>query len=267
VNAQELYRAGQLTEALASQNEEVRAHPTDVERRSFLGELLCIAGNLDRADKQLESIERINPGSGPALGLIRQLIRAEKIRQEVHFEGRVPEFLGEAPRHVQLRVEASVALRAGDHAEATRLVREAEEARPQVSGRCDGEAFDDLRDLDDFKGGVFEVLTSTGRYMWVPVENVISIAFDQPTQPVDLLWRPAEMDVRDGPEGKVFLPTVYCRAEEESDDAARLGRRTDWVALEDDGAVRGVGLRTFLIGEEARTVLEIGELEFDAPEA
>jgi type VI secretion system protein ImpE len=73
------------------------------------------------------------------------------------------------------------------------------------------------------------------------------------------------MDVRGGPEGKVFLPTVYAFDGEEMDDAARLGRRTDWVQLGDDGAVRGVGLRTFLVGEEALTVLEIGEVEFEAP--
>ena len=172
MNAQELYRAGRLSEAVAAQNEEVRSHPTDIERRSFLGELLCIAGNLERADAQMESIEKIHPGKGPALGLIRQLIRAEKARQEVHREGRAPDFLGEPAPHLQLRLRASVALRAGDEAEAIRLLDEAEEVRPQVPGRCDGGDFDDFRDLDDFHGGFFEVLTSTGRYMWIPSETV-----------------------------------------------------------------------------------------------
>lgn len=267
MNARELYREGKLAEAVTSQNEAVRSHPADIQQRSFLGELLCITGNLERADSQMETIERMDPGSGPALGLIRQLIRAEKTRQEVHKDGRVPDFLGEPPEHVQLRLRASIALRSGDFAEATRLAGEAEEARPAVKGRCDGEPFDDFRDLDDFVGGLFEILTSTGRYMWVPVERVISVELDVPAQPLDLLWRPAAMEVRDGPEGKVFLPTVYFYEGEEADDAARLGRRTDWIGVGDGAAVRGVGLRTFLVGDEARTVLEITRLEFEAPPA
>jgi type VI secretion system protein ImpE len=264
MNAQDLYTAGQLSEAIAAQNDEVRTHPADSARRSFLGELLCVAGNLERADAQFETIEKMHGGSGPAVGLIRQLIRAEKTRQEVHREGRVPDFLREPPQHVQLRLQAAAALREGDPVGATSLAIEAEELRPAAPGRSGGEAFDDFRDLDDLFGGVFEVLTSTGRYMWIPVEDVVSIVFDPPAQPLDLLWRPAEMDVRGGPDGKVFLPTVYGHDVDTADDAARLGRRTDWEELTGDGAVRGVGQRTFLVGEEARTILELAELELGA---
>ena len=266
MNAEELYREGKLTEALAQQNEEVRAHPSDVKKRSFLGELLCIDGNLERADAQMNTILNMAPESGPNVSLIRQLIRAEKTRQEVHRDGRAPEFLAEPPEHVQLRLRASIAFRAGDTAEAVQLLEQAEEARPAVAGTCDGARFDDFRDLDDFCGGVFEVLTSTGRYMWIPPESVASILFDEHAQPLDLLWRPAEMDVRGGPEGKVFLPTVYASADDSADDASRLGRRTDWITEGDDDIVRGVGLRTFLVGEEARTVLEMRDIEFDSPE-
>ncbi len=262
MNAQELYRAGKLAEAIASQNDEVRSHPTDVERRSFLSELLCIAGNLERADTQLEAIEKMRPGSGPALALIRQLIRAEKTRQEVHAEGRAPDFFPRPTRHLQLCAEAAVALRAGDAAAAARLASEAVEARPHVSGTCDGKPFEDFRDLDDLTGGIFEVLTSTGRYVWIPMEDVISIEFDAPEQPLDLLWRPAAMSVRDGPDGKVFLPTVYRYEGAGVDDAARLGRRTEWVQTGANGAVRGIGLRTFLVGEEDRNVLEISQVSF-----
>lgn len=264
MNARELYRAGSLTEAVARQNDEVRAHPADIQQRSFLCELLCIAGNLERADAQIETIERLEPASGPTVALIRQLIRAEKTRQEVHRQGRAPDFLGAPPDHVQLSLRAAIALRAGDQAEATRLANAAEEARPRVAGRCDGQPFEDFRDMDDFSAGFFEVLTSTGRHLLIPMEQVVAVACDAPARPLDLLWRPASMEVRDGPEGKVFLPTVYGHATDDLDDAARMGRRTDWVSASADGAVQGIGLRTFLVGEEARSVLEITRLEFDA---
>lgn len=261
MDAKDLYREGKLTEAVARQNEAVRSKPSDVRERSFLGELLCLAGNLERADAQFETIEKLEPKSGPTVALYRQLIRAEKTRQEVHKDGRVPDFLGDPPEHVRLRLEASVALRAGDAAEAARLAGRAEEARPSVAGRCDGAAFDDFRDLDDLLGGTLEVLTSTGRLLWIPVERVVSIECDAPAQPLDLLWRPALMEVRDGPDGKVFLPAVYV-CEEGLDDRARLARSTDWIDAGGD-LVRGVGLRTFLVGEEARTLLELGRLDFE----
>jgi type VI secretion system protein ImpE len=262
MDTRELYRAGKLTEAVARQNEEVRSHPTDVEKRSFLSELLCLVGNLERADTQLEAIERMQPGCGPGLGLMRQLIRAEKTRIEVQHEGRAPEFPSPPSQHAELLVRAGVALRAGDDQEAARLTAEAEEVRPRAAGTCDGEAMDDFRDLDDFTAGTFEVLTSTGRYLWIPMEQVLSLQFDPPSRPLDLLWRPAMMDLRDGPEGKVFVPATYSHFGQDVDDAARLGRRTDWIPCGEGGAVRGNGLRTFLTGDDARSVLEITRLEY-----
>ncbi len=262
MNAVELYRAGSLTEAVQAQNEAVKKSPADIEGRSFLGELLCIAGNLDRADAQMETITKMNAQAGPSLGLVRQLIRAEKTRQEVLHEGRVPEFLNEPPEHLQLRMEAAVAHRGGDAAAAQEILQRAEEARPGIGGTCDGAAFDDFRDLDDLCAGAFEVLTSTGRYFWIPTEEVVSVAFDPPSQPLDLLWRPAEMDVRGGPDGKVFLPAIYGTTDG-ADDASRLGRRTDWVECGGPDALLGVGLRTYLVGEESKTLFELSEISFE----
>jgi len=54
VKADELLRAGQLDEAIASLGVELRGNPADVQRRTFLFELLCFAGEHDRAEKQLD---------------------------------------------------------------------------------------------------------------------------------------------------------------------------------------------------------------------
>ncbi len=261
--AADLYRAGQLSEAVAAQNDEVRNHPTDIERRSFLAELLCLSGNLDRADAQCATIEKMDPGSGPGLNLLRQLIRAEKSRQEVHQEGRVPEFLSDPPAYAQTSLRAMAAVRAGDGVQAAQLAAEAEEGRGKVRGKCGGEAFEDFRDLDDLLCGVLEVLTSTGRYMWIPVRSVMSLEFDAPLRPLDLLWRPAMMSVRNGPEGKVYLPAIYAYQGDVSDDSSRLGRRTDWVTETGTELTRGVGLRTFLVGDDAKTILELEQLTFE----
>ena len=62
-------------------------------------------------------------------------------------------------------------------------------------------------------------------------------------------------DVREGPDGDVFLPVLYPGAAAETDDLLRLGRKTEWRGGEGQ-PVRGVGQRTFWIGGEDRPYAE-----------
>ncbi|MDQ2667033.1 MAG: tetratricopeptide repeat protein, partial [Gemmatimonadota bacterium] len=58
MHARELFKAGRLDDAIEALGVEVRDNPTDAQRRAFLFELLCFAGNYDRAEKQLTVIGR-----------------------------------------------------------------------------------------------------------------------------------------------------------------------------------------------------------------
>jgi type VI secretion system protein ImpE len=118
--------------------------------------------------------------------------------------------------------------------------------------------FEDFRDGDDLSAGLFEVLTSTGKYFWIPAERVTRIELHPVERARDLLWRRATMEVADGPEGEIFLPAIYAPTPE--DPAARMGRLTSWS---EEQPVRGSGLRTYLVGEEAATLLELTELVFE----
>jgi type VI secretion system protein ImpE len=257
--AQEQYREGRLQDAIAAATDDVRKHPTDSARRNFLCELLCLTGDLERADRQLDTLGHQDPEVILGVGLFRQLIRAERARQQFYTEGRLPEMLGPPSPAVKLLLEASIRMREGAPADALGLLAQAEEQRPHVAGTCDGTAFDDLRDLDDLTASMFEVLTSTGKYYWIPMERVECIEFRPPARPRDLLWRRAHLIVRDGPDGEVFLPVLYAGSHAESDDRLRLGRATEW--RNDDGApTRGSGQRTLLVGEEARPILELKEI-------
>ena len=261
--AREHFSAGRLTDAIAAATAEVRSKPTDVQARLFLAELLCFAGELERADRQLDVIVDQDSSIAVGIALFRQLIRGEQARRQFYGEGRLPEFLDNPPPRLQTHLQASIALREGDAVEAARLLGEAEESRPETRGECDGAAFDDFRDLDDLTAGLFEVLTSTGKYFWIPIESVDSIEFKAPQRTRDLIWRQAAMSVRGGPEGEVFLPVCYCHPGDLGDDAAKLGRTTDWSGGE-GSPVLGRGLRTFLIGEQDRTILEVGTARFHA---
>jgi type VI secretion system protein ImpE len=111
---------------------------------------------------------------------------------------------------------------------------------------------------------VFEVLTSTGKYYWIPLDSVVSIQLHPVKRPRDLLWRQTQMTVLGGPDGEVYLPCLYAGSHLHADERLRLGRQTDWTGG-DGEPVRGMGLKTFLVGDESKTILEIQEVTFDSP--
>ena len=262
MNASDLFRAGDLKGAIAASLEEVRNHPTDSGRRLFLAELLCIAGDLERADNHLDALGHNDPQTMPWIVTVRQVIRAEQARRDFFAEGRPPEFLDRPEGAVKLLLEASIRVRDGSQREAAALLDEAEATRPRVSGACDDRKFADFRDLDDLTSCVLEVLTSKGSYYWIPIDRVESIEFQEPARAIDLLWRRTRLIVRDGPDGEVYVPVLYPGAAGEADDRIRLGRQTDWRGGEGE-PVRGMGQRTFLVGEEARPILELKGLTFE----
>jgi type VI secretion system protein ImpE len=259
MNARQHFDVGQLKEAIAACTAEVKQAPSDVGRRTFLCELLCFAGNLERADLQLSTAAQIDPAAALGFALFRQLLRAEQARQQFFTDGRLPDFLGAPDPVLKLHLEASILSRDGQTAEAARVLSEAEERRVKTTGVCDGRPFSDLRDLDDLTASFFEVLTSTGKYYWVPMERVESIEFRPPVRPRDLLWQRVHMVVRGGPDGEVFLPTLYAGSYAEADEKLALGRATDWRGGNGQ-PTRGVGQRSFLVGDDCRAVLELKEL-------
>jgi type VI secretion system protein ImpE len=263
MNAKEYFEAGNLREAITAAAEDVKKNPTDFAKRTFFCELVCLAGDMERADRQLDLLGHQDPQFMVGVSLFRQLVRAETARQDFYSSGRPPEFLGPPAPFLRLHLEASILVREGKDKDAAELLIQAEEQRPKRGGTCDGKAFDDFRDLDDLTSSFFEVLTSTGKYYWIPMDQVELVELRKPGRPRDLLWRRAHMIVRNGPDGEVYLPTLYAGTHTEADDRVRLGRVTEWRGG-DSGPTRGIGLRTFLVGEEGRTILEIENLTFQA---
>lgn len=261
-SAAALLRAGQLADAIAAAQAAVRKTPMNLDARVLLAELLIFSGNLERADVLLEAAATVDPTASVVAAEYRQLIRADMARRQLFRDGRVPEFLAEPTAAQRLQLSAMIALRGGDLAEAARLSQEAEATRPRAPGKHNDDAFDDFRDADDLMAGTFEVLTSTGKYYWIPTERVISAEFHPPKRARDLLWRRVSMAVADGPEGEVYMPAIYA-GEEPKTDLQRLGRETDWLESE-AGLVRGLGQRLFLAGEAGLEMMSLGTLRFGA---
>jgi type VI secretion system protein ImpE len=206
-----------------------------------------------------------DPARAVAVARFRQLLRAEVARRQTFEEGRLPQFQAPPPPHVEKALRALAELRAGHGKAATDLLAEAEALRPALPGQCDGEPFDDFRDVDDVTAGLIEVLTITGHYHWIPLSDVLEIVFQPPQRPRDLLWRRARLSVRSGPDGEVFIPVLYPTLPADADDAVRLGHATLW-SEPSGGPVRGIGQRLFLglfpAGDRDLAITGIGTLRF-----
>ncbi len=189
MKARELYHAGKLHEAIESLNVELRSDPTDVQRRTFLFELLGFAGELDRAEKQLEVIAQGSPEAGMGAVLYLSALHAEKNRQQMFLSGNYSS--GPAPR--------------------------------VPSGTLNGRSFQSIVDGDPRIGPRLEVFAA-GQYTWIPLEHVASVRMSAPKRVRDLLWAPAT--VRTGPGfkgadlGEVMIPVMAPLSWQHPDDAA-----------------------------------------------
>ena len=261
MEALEQFNAGNIEAAVSSAIALVKAKPTSVPARLALAQMLCFQGDLERADKHLETALIQSPEQGVQLALYRQLLRAEVSRKECLTKGRLPEFVGEASDIAKLHISAFIDLREGRNEQAAEKLAEVEEKRPRITGVCDEVEFTDIRDQDDLTSSYMEVLTSTGKYYWVPFEKLEVVDFQPPKGPWDLLWRQADMIVTDGPTGVVYVPITYYPFDSELTTEHRLGRSTDWI--DSDGIARGIGCREFWIDENVKSIMEIGAISFN----
>lgn len=266
MKAKEMLEAGALGEAIDSLGAELRSRPTDLQRRIFLFELLCFAGDLARAGRQLDAIEHQEAATGgvSTTTVYRALLGAEADRLDAFAKGKRPRFLLEPPPAVAAHLEALEWLRQGqpDRARGALDRAVAPEASP-LKGRAGEAAFEGFRDADDLLAPVLEVFAPAG-YFWVPWEQVQFLEVGPPRSLRDLLWSPAKLAAFDGQLGEVHVPLLYPGSGASADDQVRLGRKTDWIDA-DAGIVRGVGCKMFLAGDDARTLLEFGHLQFEPP--
>jgi type VI secretion system protein ImpE len=260
MSAGELFKAGRLREAIAAQILEVKAQPADPARRLFLFELLAFDGDLDRARKHIEAIEVDQVDHQLAVATYVSLLESEKRRRALFLSGTPPQFLADPPAHVHDRLEAIARLRGGDAAGADALLSKANAELPALRGSLNGQAFEGLRDADDLFGTVLEVMVR-GEYYWVPLEQVETLTLGPPRFPRELLWLPARLEL-EANAGDVFVSTLYPRSHEHGDELVKLGRMTDWPAIE-SGPMMGAGLHSYLVGEEVSGILEWRELIVD----
>lgn len=230
MSAAELYKAGALAPAIEALGLELRKQPTDIKRRTFLFELLCFAGQYDRAAKQLDVLADLSKDAASGALLYRAALHAQRTREDMFECGEVPEKTSE----------------------------------PCPPGTVNGEPFEELEDEDPRFGACLEVYIA-GSYTWVPFRYVERLTIPAPTRLRDLLWAPAHLtttpDFRLQDLGEVLLPVLAPLSWKSSDDAVRLGRTTVIVDDAHFGKVP-VGLKILLAGDKEYSLLDAREIEF-----
>ena len=234
MNPKELYQAGRLNDAIKALSAELRDNPTDVRRRTFLFELLCFAGEYERADKQLEVLSQAGPESELGVLVYRSALFAERQRQDMFSRGEFP--------------------------------TQPDEEQPARSGTVNGKSFEFFSDADPRTGAKLE-LFAAGNYLLLPLEHVASIEIQPPRRLRDLIWTPAS--VRTTPAfkgtelGEVMLPVLAPFSWRHRDEAVRLGRMTVWEKPEGHEYQVPFGQKMWLVDDEEIPFLELRALEFN----
>lgn len=234
MNARELYQAGKLHDAIQALSAELRDRPTDTQRRTFLFELLCFAGEFERAAKHLNVLSEGSTDAEVGALLYRSALAAEIQRQSL-FERK------EYPAKPSGKPASS---------------------RP---GTLNGRKFQTIADADPRIDSRLEVFVA-GEYVWLPFEFVGSIRIEPPRFLRDLMWATARVSTAPNFKGREFgevlLPVLSPLSWKHPDDSIRLGRATDWQPV--DGQDTPFGQKLLVLdGEEAIPFLEVRELDFE----
>lgn len=258
--AKELLDQGNLAGAVSEAVLQVKTKPADVSARIFLFELLCFAGDLDRAEKQLEVVGHQSSEMLVGVSIYHQILEAERMRKKVFSDGILPAFLTSPPDYAALHLEALAMRREKKPEKARVLIERSLAMQPGVAGEADGSAFEEFEDSDLFLGPFLELIVNN-RYAWLPFESIHRIEIHRPAHLRDLIWIGARLEARAGDLGEVFLPVLYPGSSENSRDEIRLGRMTDWEDL-GAGLASGAGQRVFSVDGVERPMLEIGDIKF-----
>jgi len=253
----DMLQAGKLTDAIQYLETQLKDDPMNVDFRSSLIELLCIKGELERADKQLNLMIQKHPDFVIGATNIRQLIRAEQARKDFVNGQSVPELFNGTNSHSEALLKLSIELHNGD-AESMKLATEKlEENRPELTIKLNDNLVSEMRDLDDTLGGFIEIFGTDGKFYLAELSQIDFINFKPAESIIEQVWRRVDLSITDGPSGEAHIPLVYANSET---DAEKLGRETDWKEFTTDFMV-GVGQKMWFVDDAAVPFSDFNLLE------
>jgi len=260
MNAIDLVRAGKLSEARGQLISEVKSSPADAGKRTLLFQVLSFCGEWGKAEQHLDAIAARDSSRETGVQVYKNLLRAEKERQEVARLDRRPAFLPETPAYVEKYFSAWGKVREKKFEEAEDLLRPLEGLVSSTAGTADGESFAGFLDTDSFLSPFLEAIVHE-RYLWVPFTSIRELSISPPKTLFDLLWVPARVTTWEGLGVGCYLPVLYPDSSRHEDERVKLGRMTDWVSA-GGNFFRGLGQHVYRVGDREKPLLEMREVLF-----
>ena len=258
-NADDLLRSGDLDGARAALVETVRSEPANVPARMFLFQLLAVAGEWDKARRQLATIAQMSGEAQMLAVAYGQAIDAEAVRANV-FAGKVRANQHVASPWVDGVIDAIEHFASGRIAEGDAARDAAFDDAAETPGEIDGEKFDWIADADGRFGPCFEAIIA-GKYGLQAFDQVEWINSSGAGDLRDIVWYPVQIGFKSGQSVAAMLPARYPGSEFSTSVPERLGRATSWV--DQDWGQAGIGQHIWSLSTETDLdLLSLRKLSF-----
>ena len=265
MRAEQSLREGNLEEALAQLQDQVRKDPSNAEYRTFLFQLLAVIGNWERAMTQLNVAGELDAGTLAMVQTYGPALRCEAFREEVFRGNRSPLLFGKPPQWVAMLLEALRLTTEGKYTQSQEVRNSAFEAAPATPGTINGQRFEWLADADPRIGPVVEAIIN-GQYYWVPMQHIQAIRMDEPADLRDTVWMPAYFTWTNGGETVGLIPTRYPDSQHSEDPLVRMSRKTEWIEHQ-GGLYLGTGQRMLSTDTDEYPLMEVREIILDTTES
>lgn len=255
-SVKELIQQNSLSKACEILEHELKDDPLSTEKRALYVELLCVSGELEKADNQLDMMVRQNPDFLIGAVNLRQLIRAMQSRIDFYNGADSASLFFEADEEIQVLLELRLALKEDRVADAEEAAQKLEQIRTTTPVLINDEQYLDVRDLDDSLCGYIELFGTDGKYYLTNFSNIEHLEVKSPESLIETILRRVEVSIKNGPSGEAFLPIVYA---ESTSPAELLGRETDWRE-HSEKLFSGIGQKMWLVGDQAIAITDITSL-------
>ncbi len=260
MRAEDYLQEGDLKQALATLQQEVRNDPAKSELRVFLFQLFSVLGEWEKAITQLNVAADMDANALLLAQIYGPALNCEVLRVDIFDGQKTPLIFGEPPEWISGLLQVPALLSSGAVDKAAMLRDQAFEKAPEIAGSVNNAPFSWLADADSRLGPVLEAIVN-GKYYWIPFERIRSIQIEPPKNLRDMVWATASFTWSNQGEAVGLIPSRYPGSEKKGDSALSLGRKTEWMDAGDDFYL-GAGQRMLASDQNEYPLLEIREVTF-----
>jgi type VI secretion system protein ImpE len=260
MDAASLLKEGNLADCKAQLFSEIKKDPSNVKLRIFLFQLSCINRDWQRAQTQLDVLKDLSDSTLAMVNTYQQLIECEIKREKVLSGEKEPVCFGEPSDWLAYYVKAYQQYSINNFDVADKLLNEGAELAPAIAGTVNDCPFEWLSDGDVRFGPSIEVMLNGG-YYWLPLEYVGEINFEPVDDLRDLVWRPANLTLKNKGQLIAFIPVRY-PINTNTTDQQLLARTCDWQEPKDNFYI-GNGQRVFMTDKNEYPLLNVDSIKFN----